>query len=418
VAGQTQAVTSRATGRGRVLWLDGIRGGAAVFVVLHHIWSTAWPSYPSDTGPWWLGWLLYGHMAVAIFIVVSGFSLALMPLNNAGRLRGGVGRFFRRRAWRILPAYWAALVLSVAVTALLLRPELDPGAIAKSFAVHGLLLQDVVGSESPNGAFWSIAIEWQIYFVFPLILLLGRRSSLTTAVVVTTAAVLVAHAIAGLGGAFDKINGLTPQFLALFALGALAVQLGNSERAAALRRPLGAVALVAVATFVALAVTRGSEWMVAHFFWMDLLFGLGVACLLALMHAGGNAPARGVLASRAALWLGLFSYSIYLVHAPIVGVLHKYAFGPMDLSPLVTFGLTLAIGLPLILALCYGFHLLFEAPFLRHRDLSALRTLPIFRLLPRRRQQRAGRTTVPAEETTGPSIVSRPQPAAGDRAAG
>jgi peptidoglycan/LPS O-acetylase OafA/YrhL len=380
-----------------------------MFVVLHHIWLTSWPSFPRDTGPWWLGWLLYGHMAVAIFIVVSGFSLALVPMRNGGTLSGGVRRFLRRRAWRILPAYWAALILSVLVTALFLRPDLGPGAIGRSLAVHGLLVQDVVGSETPNGALWSIAIEWQIYFVFPLILLVGRRTSMGVAVTITAVAVLLAHGVAGLGGAFDKINGLTPQFLALFALGALAVWVGGGDRAQPLRRPLAAAGLAALGSFVLLAVTRGSEWVVARFFWMDLLFGVGVACLLAVMYAGGITPARRVLTSRTALWLGLFSYSIYLIHDPIVGMLDKYAFGPMHLSPLATFGLTLALGLPVILALCYGFHLLFEAPFLRHRSLSALRTLPIFRIW--------RRGAPPAEEVPGPAIVSRPQPAA-ERAAG
>ena len=117
-----------------------------MFVVLHHIWLTAWPAFPTNTGPWWLGWLLYGHMAVAIFIVVSGFSLALAPMRNDGQLSGGVRRFLSRRAWRILPAYWAALILSVLITVILLRPELGPEAIGRSLAVHGLLLQDVVGS--------------------------------------------------------------------------------------------------------------------------------------------------------------------------------------------------------------------------------------------------------------------------------
>jgi peptidoglycan/LPS O-acetylase OafA/YrhL len=350
-----------------------------MFVVLHHIWLTSWPTFPSITGPWWLGWLLYGHLAVAIFIVVSGFSLALVPMRNGGRLSGGVRRFLRRRAWRILPAYWAALILSLLVTAVLLRPELSPGAIGKGLAVHGLLLQDVVGSETPNGAFWSIAIEWQIYFVFPLILLLGRRTSLGIAVLITAGGVLMAHAVAGLGGPLDKINGFTPQFLALFALGALAVRLGGGDRAQTLRRPLAAVSLVALGSFLVLAVTQGSEWVVARFFWMDLLFGVGVAGVLALIHAGGLVPVRRVLASRLALWLGLFSYSIYLIHDPIIGVLDKYAFGPMDVSPLGTFGLTLALGLPVILGLSYGFHVVFEAPFLRHRSLSALRTLPILR---------------------------------------
>jgi peptidoglycan/LPS O-acetylase OafA/YrhL len=402
----------------RVLWLDGIRGGAALFVVLHHIWLTSWPSFPHNSGPLWLGWLLYGHMAVAIFIVVSGFSLALAPMGNGGKLQGGVRRFLRRRAWRILPAYWAALFLSMVVTALLLRPDLEPATIAKSLVVHGLLLQDVVGSESPNGALWSIAIEWQIYFVFPLILWLGRRISLGTAVLVTTALVLVAHAIASVGGPFEKIDGLTPQFLALFALGAWAVQLGSGGNAATRRRPLGAVGVAALLAFVLVAATQGSEWVVARFFWMDLLFGLGIACLLAVIHAGGSAAARGVLASPAALWLGLFSYSIYLVHAPIVGFLSKYVFGPMDVSPLATFGFTLVLGLPVIMALCYGFHLVFEAPFLRRRDLSALRTLPILRLLPRARKPQAGKAVAPPEETGSPRIMSPPQPAGGEQPAG
>jgi peptidoglycan/LPS O-acetylase OafA/YrhL len=367
-----------------------------MFVVLHHMWLASWPGFPTNTGPWWLGWLLYGHMAVAIFIVVSGFSLALAPIRNGGELAGGVRRFLRRRAWRILPAYWAALILSVLVTAVLLHPELGPGVQAKTLAVHGLLLQDVVGSNTPNGALWSIAVEWQIYFVFPLILLLARRTSLGTAVFATVAVVLLAHAAAGAGGLLGKINHLTPQFLALFALGALAVRLGSHDRAERLRRPLAIVALAALGAFVLLALAEGSEWVVARFFWMDLLFGVGVASALALIHAGGLAPARRVLASRPALWLGLFSYSIYLLHDPIISVLDRYAFAPLDLSPLGAFGASLVFGVPVILALCYGFHLVFEAPFLRHRSLSALWDLPILHWWNRKRT--AVRAPVPAAE--------------------
>jgi peptidoglycan/LPS O-acetylase OafA/YrhL len=85
-----------------------------------------------------------------------------------------------------------------------------------------------------------------------------------------------------------------------------------------------------------------------------------------------------VLASRTGLWLGLFSYSIYLVHDPVVGLLSRYAVGPLNLPPLVTFAVFLCVGLPIVLAVCYGFHLLFEAPFLRRRDMDALRALPMF----------------------------------------
>ena len=147
-------------------------------------------------------------------------------------------------------------MISVVVTALLLRPELEPSAIAKGFAVHGLLLQDVIGSESPNGAFWSIAVEWQIYFVFPLILLLGRWTSLATAVIATAAVVLAAHAIAGLGAPLDKINHVTPQFLALFALGVWPCS-SAAQRAASLRKPLAAVAAACFGAFVLIAATPG-----------------------------------------------------------------------------------------------------------------------------------------------------------------
>jgi peptidoglycan/LPS O-acetylase OafA/YrhL len=97
------------------------------------------------------------------------------------------------------------------------------------------------------------------------------------------------------------------------------------------------------------------------------------------MHAGGAAPVRRVLASRTAIFLGLFSYSIYLIHDPILSVLSHYAFGPLGLPPLATFAVTLALGFPLILAICYGFHLLFEAPFLRHRDFGSIRNTAIVR---------------------------------------
>jgi Glycosyl hydrolase family 12 len=62
------------------------------------------------------------------FIVVSGFALALTPMSNGDKLHGGVRRFVRRGAWRIPPAYWAALILFMVVTALLLRPGVEPAA--------------------------------------------------------------------------------------------------------------------------------------------------------------------------------------------------------------------------------------------------------------------------------------------------
>jgi peptidoglycan/LPS O-acetylase OafA/YrhL len=357
-----------------------------VFVVLHHMWLAMWPGYPRDLGPAWLGWLLYGHLAVAVFIVVSGYSLALAPLRHGGTVPGGLGRFIRRRAWRILPPYWAALVLSVVVMAAAVDPaSFDGPTIARSVVVHGALLQDVVGSQTPNGAFWSIAVEWQIYFLFPAVLLLTRRFGIATATLAAGAVVVLAHAVAQLGPPLSKLDDLTPQFFALFVLGILAAELGTRTRAASIRRPLALAGVAALLAFVALAVTQGSVWMVGHYFWIDLLFGVGAASLLGVLSCGGAPVAQRALGSRIGRRSGLFSYSIYLVHAPVLALMVSFIVRPLELPPLVGFGALLVLGLPIILAFAYGFHLVFEAPFIRHRSWDALglrpRALRVLRFL-------------------------------------
>src|SRR6478752_4047701 len=105
----------------RLAGLDGVRGLAALFVVVNHVFLRAFPGYPVDRAPFWAGWFIYGRFAVVVFIVLSGFSLALSPARRGWRL-DGISRFARRRAWRILPAYWAALAFSLVVAWLVVAP--------------------------------------------------------------------------------------------------------------------------------------------------------------------------------------------------------------------------------------------------------------------------------------------------------
>jgi peptidoglycan/LPS O-acetylase OafA/YrhL len=372
-----------------------------MFVVLHHAWLGVWPGFPRNAGPWWVGWMLYGQLAVAVFIVVSGFSLALAPLRRGSTLSGGTGRFLRRRAWRILPPYWAALVFSTAIAASLAHPPLQTGA--KSFVVHALLLQDITGSWVVNGTFWSIAVEWQIYFLFPLILLLARRRGIATAVACTVLLVFAAQALGHLGSPFTKVHHLTPQLLALFALGILAVDLGQVKRAARLRPALVVLASIALGAVVVLAVVMGSVWMVRQYFTIDILFGVGVACLMAVMYGGGLPRLRRVLASRLGLFLGLFSYSIYLMHGPILGLFARQIVDPMNPVPLVRFALLLVVAIPVVLGVCYVFYLTFEAPFLAHRDAGAFRAMPIVRAARWLRRRLGSSRVSPAPEVAAPT---------------
>src|SRR5262249_11710907 len=142
----------------------------------HHCYLLAFPGYPAITGPWWASVLIYGHFSVVVFIVLSGFSLAVSPARSQWRL-GGKATFARRRAWRILPPYWGALAFSLAVAWAVIPQPGEAPPTGKSVVVNGLLLQDIFGAPTPNGAFWSIAVEAQLYVVFPLMLLLLRRGS-------------------------------------------------------------------------------------------------------------------------------------------------------------------------------------------------------------------------------------------------
>ena len=159
-------------------YLDGFRALAALWVVLSHLWIG---EFGISAHPGLLGvltnWTLYSHLAVDIFIVLSGFCL-ILPITQAdGFLKGGALAFFGRRARRILPPYYAALALSIVVFVLVQVIASKPPHIPMlALAANIFLLQDVfLPLNVFNGPFWSIAVEWRIYFFFPLIVLAARR---------------------------------------------------------------------------------------------------------------------------------------------------------------------------------------------------------------------------------------------------
>lgn len=365
--------------RVRLDYLDGIRALAALFVLLHHSWLTVYPGYPRNEGPVWLGWMLYGHMAVSVFIVVSGVSLAIAPARRDMRLPVTNAQFIARRGWRILPTYWAALAFSCVVFGVVTAEQTGSVVNAKAIIVHSLMLQDVVDSTKPNGVFWSIAVEWQIYFLFPVMLLLGRRYGMSRSFAGTLAFVLVGYLLATNLSPFARFLNITPQYIALFAMGVLAATLlrkDNGFRHAHLLMPGAALLTLG---FVVLCVWQGSAWIVEHFFWVDLLAGAAVACFVGALAVGRAGGFASLLSGRPLVAIGAFSYSIYLIHAPILWLVWHFLVSPMDLAPLPTLAALLAAATPIVLATCWVFYLVFERPFLTRRSWAAWREV-----LPRR----------------------------------
>jgi peptidoglycan/LPS O-acetylase OafA/YrhL len=363
----------------RLAGLDGIRGLAALYVVINHVFLRAFPGYPVDHAPFWAGWFIYGRFAVVVFIVLSGFSLALSPARHGWRL-DGISRFAQRRAWRILPAYWAALAFSLAVAWLIVRQPGHGMPDAKSVLVNGLLVQNIVGAHSPNAAFWSMAVEAQLYLAFPLLLLLVRRFN---AIVMLAAVTLVVASVGIVGPHVARLDTFVlqspPDLAALFAVGMLAAGIVGAGRA---RRswPWHWLALACAAPVLVTIWWQGSVWTLDHLFWVDLALGPAVACLLAGLATGRPAPLLRLLDARPVRSLGLSSYSLYLTHAPIVVLVYEKIVAGRVSQGVPAFAVTLAIALPLTIAFARVFASVFEAPFLHRRAASRAPARPLPRV--------------------------------------
>lgn len=353
--------------------VEGLRGIAALYVFVYHIWQTGIAHAEATLGvllPYTLAWAQYGHYAVAVFIVISGYCLGL-PVARRAAAPFDVRAFALRRARRLGPAYVVALFLSVlpfCLTAVLTGHAINAGHIALSLTMHLALIHNLsaTANEYLNGPMWSIALECQIYVVFALLLVpvwrrLGAWAQLGVALVLG----LLPHF--ALHGRYDYV---VPWLLALFAMGVVAAH--ATARRPRARVPWGWLTAAAAAVALALAIPLGDAAPDNALWLPDLALGAAVA--LFFVWSDGAAvpwPAR-ILALRPVVVLGTFSYSLYLIHGPLVrltGALLQHAHAGTATSALVY-----ALLIPLVLALAYAFYRAFERPFMSAGLRAALDT--------------------------------------------
>lgn len=261
-----------------------------------------------------------GFAGVDIFFVISGF---LMTQIIVGRLEAGrfsLAGFYFDRARRIVPALLVLIAVVLAAGFALLPPE-EYRTLGKHAAAAALFVSDIVFYRE-LGYFdadaiqkwllhtWSLAVEWQFYLLYPIVLLaawkVGRRRAVQTTVVVLAAASLalclwLSHRDAS--AAFYLLPPRSWEMLGggLVALYPLPAALRRAGKALAITGLLGAVA--------ALLTMREAGWPG----WATLL---PVVATMAVIAAGRIRLWPLGLAPVAAL--GTISYSVYLWHWPIV----------------------------------------------------------------------------------------------------
>jgi peptidoglycan/LPS O-acetylase OafA/YrhL len=375
----SSSVTLEPPPRRRLAGLDGVRGLAALYVVVYHVSLRAFPGYPDAGAPFWVGWFSYGQFAVLVFIVLSGFSLALSPARAGWRL-DGIAAYARRRARRILPAYWAALAFSLAVAWLVVPQPRSGIPDVTSVLVNALLVQNIVGAPSPNTAFWSIAVEVQLYILLPVLLLMIRRRG-ALAMVATVTLVVAAVGIVGpqVARLDTFVTESAPELAALFAVGIVSA----GVVVAGARRAWPWLALGAAAPVFATIAWQGSAWAFDRLFWVDLALAPAIACLLIGLATGRPAPFLRLLDSRPMRGLGSSSYSLYLTHAPIIAIVYELIVARLLHPGTAAFFVSLAIVLPLTIAFARAFASVFEHGYFQRRRPSAAPSPALGRAVPR-----------------------------------
>jgi peptidoglycan/LPS O-acetylase OafA/YrhL len=243
---------------------------------------------------------------VDLFFVLSGFCLALPTLEklySGGRCEFDTAGFALKRALRIVPPYAVALALfTIAGIVLLHYGIAPPGGMPQSFDASdvfgGLFFLDR-DHVLLNRSFWTLAVEFRWYFIFPLALVLAARNIRAF----VTAIVLVALA-SELTRATSTDLGVLPAFLLGIAAAWVRVRQHPIARYAL---PLGAIS-------VAFAVANDFR---PHFP-IQTNVGWHLAAFFFVVFAGAQPIAQRILATPALVRIGVASYSIYLLHEPIV----------------------------------------------------------------------------------------------------
>lgn len=339
----------------RTRWerVDQLRGLAALAVVVCHLAVSAYLTVPNlDGGPWpWLGMALgFGYLGVPLFFVISGFCIHLpqaraLAAADPETVAPDWKRFFARRFWRLYPPYLAALVVALGLWWLAGSPIPWLAASTQALLLHPFHTATFDGVNPPA---WTLAVEAQLYLAYPVVFWLSARL--------------------GPLRALGAVLAMTMAYRVALALLPLPVELGGPAWVVFLGRwfewTLGATVAEWAAGRLALprmlrtpwpgiAMLGGGLWVEWHtgsyglYVVKEPVYGLAFALLLhaALAHEGPGAPSA---VGRYLAGVGVYSYSLYLLHRPI-----QLAFEPLA-REVSTWPVVIGLGMPSSLLIMAG----------------------------------------------------------------
>jgi peptidoglycan/LPS O-acetylase OafA/YrhL len=338
----------------RLSALDGLRGVAILLVMGFHYFNSDPKLYPIGDALAWIPIFKYGFLGVELFFIISGFVIALTLEKCATPIE-----FFIRRLARI----WPALLVCSIVTFICVRYSASPFSATKQQDVANFLPSLTL---TPNAlwtrlfpsvdlidaVYWTLLVEARFYVIAAILFwALHKHRFVLNLVIFTYANVLIRaalqHLVPGSNVIYTAV--LIPDFMPWFAAGAIFYDLH-------LKRLLPTRAAILLALMFVI-VMRTSTFATADL--SSIVISATGALFFVVFWVFATRPAAvSLLQARWLVFVGVCSYSIYLLHYGIGLVLISYL--PAGSLPFGLF-MMVAVGLALIAA-GYANYLFIEQP--------------------------------------------------------
>lgn len=324
--------------------IQGLRAIAVGIVVLYHLWPNRLPG---------------GFIGVDVFLVISGYLITTHLVSKPPRNIGEVVEFWDRRIRRLLPASFLVLAMTGIATYLIAPESLwaDTGrqliasafyVVNWDFAISSVDYLESNNAPSPVQHFWSLSVEEQFYFVWPVIIALAvaagirlrrvRGAVITTVIVVFTASLAFSVWYTGVQPAAAYF--ITPTRMWELAAGGLVAVFVCYLRPGRHKWSSG------LAWLGVLGIGLGSLLIRPDMPFPGVLAIVPVLSTMLIIVADCRGPRSPLplLALKPAQFLGNISYSVYLWHWPLI-VLLPYAsgnLGRLDKAAIIVSSLVLA----------------------------------------------------------------------------
>lgn len=280
-----------------------------------------------------------GFVGVDVFFVISGFLISKIIYDEAIEGKFSISRFYERRIRRIFPALLLVILLSSIAAPFILLPDsyenFGQSVVATLFFANNILLNitsgywDLASHFKPMLHTWSLGLEEQFYLTYPLLvpaLIKWNKRSFAPVLVVLLAASLTACLILSPIAQRDSFYMLHTRAWELL-LGALAAHYAESanEKFSKWSQPLAWTGLI----FVLAPIVVYNESLTYPSFW-PIVPCLGSALLL--VFARSETQVGKLLSYSKLTWVGLISYSAYLIHQPLFAFARALSLKPLPLE--------------------------------------------------------------------------------------